>query len=52
MTAATGATHKDSPAEALEIVGRFERATGFERAARSRVSLPQILFPELRDHLS
>lgn len=45
------ATHKDSPAGALEIVERFERATGFERAARSRVSLPQILFPELRDHL-
>jgi hypothetical protein len=45
------ATHKDSPAGALEIIERFERATGFEGAARSLVSLPQILFPELRDHL-
>jgi len=41
------ATRKDSLVEALAIVGRFERATGFEGASRSRLSLPQILFPDL-----
>jgi hypothetical protein len=41
------ATHKASLAEALATVARFERATGFEGATRSRLSLPQLLFPEL-----
>lgn len=41
------ATHKDSLNGALEIVQRFERATGFEGTSRSHRSLPQILFPEL-----
>ena len=41
------ATHKDSLDEALAIVERYERATGFDGATRSRLSLPQILFPEL-----
>ena len=45
------ATRKDSLADALAIVARFERATGFEGAVRSQLSLPQILFPELRDAL-
>jgi hypothetical protein len=41
------ATLKDSLGDALAIVERFERATGFEGASRSRWSLPQILFPDL-----
>ncbi len=45
------ATRKDSRSEALEIVARFERATGFEGAARSHLSLPQMLFPDLQDAL-
>ena len=46
------ATRKDSLSEALATVGRFERATGFQATSRSRLSLPQILFPELRDRLA
>ena len=46
------ATRKDSLAEALETVGRFERATGFQSASRSRLSLPLMLFPELREMLA
>lgn len=42
------ATRKDSAAGALRIVERYERATGFDGAPRSRLSLPQILFPEVR----
>jgi hypothetical protein len=45
------ATRKDSLADALATVARFERATGFEDAARSRLSLPQILFPDLAEAL-
>ena len=41
-----------SIAEALATVERFERATGFAGAARSRQSLPQILFPDLSALLS
>ena len=41
------ATRKDSLAAALRTVERYERATGFGGAARSRRSLPQILFPEI-----
>lgn len=37
----------DSLDEALATVERFERATGFAGASRSRLSLPQLLFPEL-----
>lgn len=40
------ATGKASLDEALAIVGRFERATGFDDAERSRQSLLQLLFPE------
>ena len=46
------ATRKDSLAAALRAVERYERATGFGDAARSRRSLPQILFPEIRMKLS
>ena len=46
------ATRGDSLAEALAIVDAFERATGFHGLVRSRVSLPQLLFPELSDILS
>lgn len=45
------ATRKDSLAGALDIVRRFEHLTGFQGLTRSRLSLPQILFPELRDAL-
>ena len=45
------ATRKGSLDEALAIVERFERATGFDRAVRSRVSLPQLLFPDLSEAL-
>ena len=41
------ATRKQSLAAALRAVERFERATGFGGASRSRRSLPQILFPEV-----
>lgn len=41
------ATRKDSLPEALATVARFERATGFDGASRTRESLPQILFPGL-----
>ena len=41
------ATRKPSLATALEIVQRYERATGFADRDRSRLSLPQILFPEV-----
>ena len=46
------ARRKDSLAEALATVERFERATGFSGAARSRLSLPQILFPDLDEALT
>ena len=45
------ATRRDSLADARAIVERFERATGFAGRARSRVSLPQLLFPELSAQL-
>ena len=41
------ATRKPSLAAALRTVERYERATGFVGATRSRRSLPQILFPEI-----
>ena len=46
------ARRKDSLQEALATVERFEHATGFSGAARSRLSLPQILFPELDEVLA
>ena len=46
------ARRKDSLEEALATVERFERATGFSGAARSRLSLPQILFPDLDEALA
>jgi hypothetical protein len=45
------ATRKGSLDEALSIVARYERATGFEGATRSLLSLPQLLFPELNQML-
>ena len=45
------ATRKDSLGTALDTVERFERATGFEDASRSKLSLPQILFPDLGEML-
>ncbi|MEQ1575463.1 MAG: CYTH domain-containing protein [Vicinamibacterales bacterium] len=41
-----------SVAEALAIVERFERATGFDCQVREHRSLPQLLFPELADRLA
>ena len=46
------ARRKDSLEEALATVERFERATGFSGGARSRLSLPQILFPDLDETLA
>ena len=46
------ATRKHSLADALASVERFERATGFEGVSRSRLSLPQILFPDLSEMLA
>jgi len=46
------ATRRESLSDALAIVDRFERATGFDRLARSRLSLPQLLFPELAERLA
>lgn len=46
------ATKKDSVDEALDIVARYEQATGFDRAQRSLRSLLQLLFPEVDDRLS
>jgi len=46
------ATRKDSLAAALATVARYERATGFDGASRTRESLPQILFPELSAFIS
>ena len=46
------ATRGHSLAEALAIVETFERATGFHGLVRSRVSLPQLLFPELSEILT
>ena len=45
------ATRKSSLAGALEIVRRYERATGFGDRHRSRLSLPQMLFPEVSELL-
>ncbi len=45
------ATRGSSVEGALAILERFERATGFQDAVRSRTSLPQILFPELAARL-
>lgn len=45
------ATRKTSIGDSLEIVARFERATGFDGASRSRLSLPQLIFPGLQDAL-
>ena len=41
------ATRKQSLGAALRAVERYERATGFGDATRSRRSLPQLLFPEI-----
>ncbi len=46
------ATRRDSLEEALAIVGKFERATGCDALVRSRLSLPQLLFPELSGKLA
>ena len=46
------ATRKPSLAEALAIVQRYERATGFADQHRSRLSLLQILFPEVSEALA
>lgn len=46
------ARRKDSLHEALATVERFERGTGFSGATRSRLSLPQILFPDLDEALT
>lgn len=46
------ATRKVSTADALAIVRRYERATGLAGATRSRLSLPQLLFPDLAEWLA
>jgi hypothetical protein len=45
------ATRKDSLTEALATVENYERATGFDRADRSRQPLLEILFPEVTELL-
>ena len=45
------AVGRSSLADALAVVDHYERAAGFEARARSRLSLPQLLFPELSQHL-
>ncbi len=45
------ATLKPSVSEALDVVTRYEHATGFAGVERSRLSLPQLLFPELSTYL-
>lgn len=45
------ATRKPSLTEALEILRRYEQATGFDETTRSRRSLLQIVFPEVAEHL-
>jgi hypothetical protein len=37
---------KPSPQEALAIVSRYERATGFDNATRTPESLVALLWPE------
>jgi hypothetical protein len=46
------ATRKLSLADALAILQRYERATGFADRQRSRRSLLQILFPEVAEMLT
>jgi hypothetical protein len=46
------ATRKPSLPEALEVLERYERATGFDRDTRSHRSLVQILFPEVNEWFS
>lgn len=43
------AMRKPSVTEALETVRRYEQATGFDEATRSRRSLLHILFPEVAE---
>ena len=45
------ATRKPSLDEALAIVEKYERVTGFDGATRSRLSLLQLLFPGVTDAL-
>lgn len=45
------ATLKPSVSAALETVTRYEQVTGFAGLERSRLSLPQLLFPELSTYL-
>ena len=46
------ATRKESLAGALAIVERYERATGFDRADRTRRPLIEIMFPDVMDLLA
>ena len=46
------AIKKPSVAEALKVLERYERATGFAGRPRAHESLPQLLFPELTNLLS
>ena len=46
------ATRKESLAGALAIVERYERATGFDRADRTRRPLVEIMFPDIMDLLA
>lgn len=41
------AVRKDSVEDALATLSTYERLTGFDKAVRSRLSLPQMLFPEI-----
>jgi hypothetical protein len=41
------AIHQPSIADALSVIDRYERATGFDSAARSRQSLVDLLFPDV-----
>jgi adenylate cyclase class IV len=45
------ALRKESLEDALATLSKYERATGFDGARRSRRSLLELLFPEVTEHL-
>jgi len=46
------AIHKPTLREALQVLRRYEAATGFDEIQRSHQSLPQMLFPEVGKRLT
>jgi hypothetical protein len=45
------ALRKESLEDALATLQKYERATGFDGATRSRQSLLELLFPEVTERL-